>query len=89
MARYTRVTVRPFRVSRYPFKATEMVFTLPRNGAVQAVEMLMAYMDYGSNQYGICSAVDVSQRKSGIDEDIDWSGIYAEEISPEKESRKG
>jgi hypothetical protein len=60
--RYVRVTVRPYRVKRYPERATEIVFTLPSAHAVQAVEMLMGYMGYGCSQYRIVSAEDVNSR---------------------------
>lgn len=60
MKRYCQVTVRPYKVRKYPFKAKEIVFTVCRANAVQAVEMLMCYMGYGASQYRIVSAEDVS-----------------------------
>jgi hypothetical protein len=60
MKRYVKVTVRPYRILRYPARAREMVFTMPHRHAVQAVEMLMTYMGYGCGQYRIVSAEDTS-----------------------------
>ena len=60
MSRYVRVTVKPYRVRKYPFKAKEIIFTVCQANAVQAVEMLMCYMGYGASQYRIVSADDVS-----------------------------
>jgi hypothetical protein len=61
-SRYVRVTVKPYRIKRYPARATEIVFTLPCRHAVQAVETLMCYMGYGCSQYRIVSAEEVSSR---------------------------
>ena len=60
--RYVRVVVRPYRVQRYPARATEIVFTLPAQHAVQAAEMLMCYMGYGCSQYWIVSAEETPAR---------------------------
>jgi len=61
-ARYRRVVVRPYRVGRYPRRATEIVFTLPREDAVQAVEMMMCHMGYKCSQYRFVSCEDVRGR---------------------------
>lgn len=58
--RYVEVTVRPYKVRRYPFKVKELTFTVCRKNAVSAVEMLMAYMGYGASQYYILSAKEIS-----------------------------
>ena len=61
MKRYVQVTVKPHRIKRYPLRAKKIVFTLPRSDAVQAVEMMMAYIGYGSSQYNIIDSVEVGK----------------------------
>lgn len=58
--RYVRVTVIPYKIKRYPLKAKQITFLMPRRNAVQAVEMLMCYMGYGASQYCILEATEVS-----------------------------
>ena len=62
-SRYVRVTVRMNRTKTYPNCATEIIFTLPRMHAVDAVKTLMCWMGYKVTQYYIVSADEVSQRK--------------------------
>lgn len=52
----TIVTVKLNRVRKYPFRADKIVFTMRRPHAVQAVESLMIYMGYNTEQYTIASA---------------------------------
>ena len=61
-SRYVRVVVEPHRVQRYPLCATEIVFTLPRRHAVDAVKTLMCWMGYRVDRYSILAADEVPTR---------------------------
>jgi hypothetical protein len=65
-SRYVQVTVRPYRVRQYPFKAREITFTVCRKNAVQAVEMLMCNMGYGAHQYSIVSSLSKSNATAHV-----------------------
>ena len=64
MSRYVMVTVRPYRIFRYPRRARKIVFTMARANYAGAVETLMAHMGYGASDYRIVSAVAVKTHKS-------------------------